>query len=95
MNNWVATRIGALIDECSLCYDPVYWESGKKRNAQDGERHGCTYADALAASRRRLAGPIPTYERELIEELYSSDIESELPESADEEWTVKVEVERP
>ena len=98
MDNWVATRIGVVIDECNLCYDPVYWESGKKRNAQDGERHGCTYADALAASRSRPPRPIPNYGRELIEETlleewYSSDMESELPESADGEWSIKVEVE--
>jgi hypothetical protein len=99
VKHWLTSRMGIATQPCTWCGEPVY-DDGRVRNAQDGERHGCTYADALAASRSRPPRPIPNYGRELIEETlleewYSSDMESELPESADEEWTVTVEVERP
>ena len=89
MKHWLTTRMGIQAQPCTWCGDPVF-EDPKVRNAQDGGRHGCSITDAIQY--QRLV-PRPTYEEELIEEWYSSDMESELPENADEEWSIKVEVE--
>ena len=81
MKHWISTRIGAVLNYCTWCEDPIYWESGKARNAQDGVRHGCTLEDALAAERRRAIGVAgPVRELPTIEEMTA-----EWHEPADEE----------
>ena len=83
IKDWMTTRMGILTRPCTWCGDPVY-DDGRVRNAQDGGRHGCSITDAIQY--RRLV-PRPTYEEELIEEWYSSDMESELPQIDETEAT--------
>ena len=54
------------------------------RNAQDGGRHECSITDAVQFHRRYIN---PRYEEELLEEWYSSDMESELPQIDETEAT--------
>lgn len=75
--------MGILTRPCTWCGDPVF-EDTKVRNAQDGSRHGCSINDAVQFHRRYND---PQYEEELLEEWYSSDVESELPEIDEAEAT--------
>jgi hypothetical protein len=83
IKDWMTTRMGILTRPCTWCGDPVF-EDPKVRNAQDGGRHECSITDAVQFHRRYIN---PRYEEELLEEWYSSDMDSELPQIDETEAT--------